>query len=586
MFADQWSWRGTILEVMAMQLLKKLERAMSDGDIEEVLSIASTPTWITGDGPTLGSQQLAEIRLDLVAWLTEREAISEAIELCAAILEDLEEDKTSDPFLIAAVRDRLAELFRDTGQMEAAAETWRLTVTLMEPIEGRSSDAVLWRKAQWAEALEKSGDIARAHDLRQTLKECERSRAGAVDHVRSLEKGAEPAKEGDGPFELIKVYFGTHRNRTGRTNPYDYFRGARSQSMTYGRAIVSVPIQREVGTLRRPPSWIKENRGNPAHYFVIKTIDIFGERNSFFDELREVTKATSKKETLVFVHGYNTSFASAVLRTAQLAADLELNGPPVLYSWPSKGTVLSYLMDRNETIAPYVRDLKNLIRDLVLQTGAAKVHLLAHSLGGEFLLRALEELTHDSWLSDRPTPPFAELIFAAPDIDAFDFSERMPNVASLASRATVYSSAADTALKWSEWLHGESRAGRVLFAGGVECVDTSMMPGDSIGHDVYATAAIDDLRAIVWLSLQPSRRRTLQEKRTPEGTYWVCDPDILNTTQLSAMRQAMGWARRIGLSDSIDILSKLVGSPATNAEEVERRQAHSAILEELHLLQP
>ena len=52
-------------------------------------------------------------------------------------------------------------------------------------------------------------------------------------------------------------------------------------------------------------------------------------------------------QALVFVHGFNSTFEDALYRTAQLAHDLEFDGVPYLYSWPSKGEESGYLYDRD-----------------------------------------------------------------------------------------------------------------------------------------------------------------------------------------------------------------------------------------------
>ena len=565
-----------------MEVLKEFQKAMAAGDIDKVVAIASSTAWSEGDRPTLTRQQLAEIRLEVVDWLAERPALAQAITLCSMVLQAVESDKGSDPFLIASALDRLAELYQDGGQLPAAAEAWKRAIDLMEPIEGRDSDAVLWRIAKRVDVLEKCGHARIALELRQELEDRTADRLAGVNSTRLLNRGPKPADASNRAFELIKVHFGTHRSRTGRNNPYDYFRGGRNASMTYGNAVVSVPVRREIGSLPRPPRWMKEDRANPDHYFVIKSMDTCSERSCFFAEITDALRAAEEREALIFVHGYNTSFASAVLRTGQLAADLELDGAAILYSWPSKGTVLSYLTDKNEAIAPYIRDLKDLIRDVAVQTGASKVHLVAHSLGGEFLLKALEGLTTE--LQPTTAPPFREIVFASPDVDSLDFRDRLPRVQRLGRRTTVYSSNTDMALQFSEWVNGSSRAGSVVFDGIVEFVQTSGSWPEGFGHSDYATSAIDDLRAVVWLSLQPSRRRTLREMRTAAGRYWLCDPGILSQPELTAVREAMSWTRRLGATDAMDVLSKLVSSPAMHSEEVERRKVHLAILEELRLL--
>ena len=56
-------------------------------------------------------------------------------------------------------------------------------------------------------------------------------------------------------------------------------------------------------------------------------------------------REAKSKSLLVFVHGYNMSFAETAMRTAQLAYDLNFPGIPFFFSWPSAGQLTGYLRD-------------------------------------------------------------------------------------------------------------------------------------------------------------------------------------------------------------------------------------------------
>ena len=42
---------------------------------------------------------------------------------------------------------------------------------------------------------------------------------------------------------------------------------------------------------------------------------------------------------VVFVHGFNVNFEDAVYRTAQITYDLQFDGAPFLFSWPTSGNI-------------------------------------------------------------------------------------------------------------------------------------------------------------------------------------------------------------------------------------------------------
>jgi esterase/lipase superfamily enzyme len=558
-----------------MELLTQLAEAIGRSDRERAAFLSNLLESSPRDALRLSHTELLELRIGLAEWFAEQGDLEEAIRLYAGILVNLR----SDPLSVAEVTDRLAELQMASGQHAMAAESWQHSIDLTLPIEGDDSEATHWRIARRADALSQAGDPGVAAELRQELHRLRRQKEiGFRDRIRSsAAKESATASTGLQQFELVTVHYGTHRARTGRTNPYDYFRGKRSLPMTYGKAIVSVPKGREPGTLPTPPSWMAEERANPGRYFVVKSINVIDNREGFFSDLRTVVGSAGRKEALVFVHGYNTSFARALLRTAQLTVDLEIDGAAVLYSWPSRGNVLSYLMDRNEAISPLIVELKDLIRDVALRTGACKVHLVAHSMGGEYLLKALEELDREPQISSKPI--FSEIVFASPDVDATDFAGRIPRITSVGGRVTVYCSSNDLALKWSEWANGEPRAGsRVSYIPGADSVDTSSSGADLFGHDDYVMTAIEDLRAMVWLSLGPAKRRALRQRRGPQGTYWIHDPTILGSAGAANVRQALIWARRLGVKEALTMLGKFVEPPAANT------RTYSAIQRELQVM--
>jgi esterase/lipase superfamily enzyme len=575
-----------------MELLSQLANAMARLDVSQAATLTRQFELRPAEELRLSRGELLDLRIGLAEWFAEQGARDHAIRLYTDILAMLRKDD-GDPLLIAEILDLLADLQMASGQSAAAAESWKASIEIALPIEGDDSEAVLWRMARRAATVSQTGDTAAAGKLRQELDRLRRQKeTGFREQVRSSSAAAAALQD----FELVTVHYGTHRSRTGRTSPYDYFRGKRSLPMTYGKAVVSVPKQREAGTLPTPPSWLAEERANPARYFVVKSVNVIDNRGGFFSELQAAITYSGRKEALVFIHGYNTSFARALLRTAQLSVDLEIDGTAVLYSWPSRGNVLSYLMDRNEAANPLIVELKDLIRDVALKTGAGKVHLVAHSMGGEYLLKALEELERErrpsrGWFGRgaeaSSKPIFSEIVFAAPDVDATDFAGRIPRITTLGSRVTVYFSSNDLALRWSEWANGEPRAGsRASHIAGIDSVDTSSSGANLFGHEDYVTAAIDDLRAMVWLSLGPANRRALREQRGPNGVYWVHDPAALGRAGAANVRQALIWARRLGIDEALSTIGKFLKPPAANTQAAEQQEIYSAIQRELQAMMP
>jgi esterase/lipase superfamily enzyme len=253
----------------------------------------------------------------------------------------------------------------------------------------------------------------------------------------------------------------------------------------------------------------------------------------------------------VFVHGYRNSFPSALIQTAQLAADLDIDGPSVAYSWPSKASLLSYMTDSTQDIETFVSGLTSLIeRTVALQRDGERwrLYLIAHSLGAKFLLRALRNLKSPAGRGHA----FAEIVFASPDVDAVDFDICAPQVTSLARRVTVYVSKNDKALKLSgsKLIHGRTRAGGApdrRWPDGFECVDTSAVTQSFIGHSDYAETAIDDVRAVVWLGLTPLQRRAVLTPVVTNGaSYWAFEQGIEDRLLTPPFRRALSLIRDYG----------------------------------------
>ncbi|WP_254016398.1 alpha/beta hydrolase, partial [Mesorhizobium escarrei] len=56
-----------------------------------------------------------------------------------------------------------------------------------------------------------------------------------------------------------------------------------------------------------------------------------------FDWFRKNRNA--KRQVLIFVHGYNNSYADAVFRFAQIVHDSGTDAAPILFTWPSRARV-------------------------------------------------------------------------------------------------------------------------------------------------------------------------------------------------------------------------------------------------------
>lgn len=210
-------------------------------------------------------------------------------------------------------------------------------------------------------------------------------------------------------------------------------------------------------------------------HFTVQSVDIL-QANELLDETRGLIERSDRKEILVFLHGYWPPLARGLMRAAQLKVDMKIDGAVVLYSLPSKGTMLGYAHDRkNAQLVKAHEQLRDFLLLLSAETGATRFHLLAHSLGCEMLVQALNKI----WERDGATPQqrYKEIMFAAPDVDHQQFTDLVPRVTQLCKRVTVYSSKSDIPLYLMGTIADSDRAGfnaeRLAGLPKVEAIDTT-----------------------------------------------------------------------------------------------------------------
>lgn len=317
----------------------------------------------------------------------------------------------------------------------------------------------------------------------------------------------------------------------------------------YGKCSVNIPTDHRVGMIDSPSLQRFEFSENEDKHVILERVTS-GPRAEFFDDLNERLD-NSNGHTFVFIHGYNVSFENAVKRTAQIAYDLKFAGVPICYSWPSHGGLQDYTRDMANADWTVVH-LQNFLSALFQETGAKRIHLIAHSMGNRALMQALERLSFE-WaqtpatlnsLTNRTTDvpensnrtaareqlprQFGQIIMAAPDISAHDFKQRYAqSLRQLSSQITLYASSRDRALMVSTSVHGHDRAGlageEICIVEGVDTIDVSHIDTSLIGHSYYGDnpAMIDDLRALIQLSHPTSERQWLQQvEMASDEIYW------------------------------------------------------------------
>ena len=171
---------------------------------------------------------------------------------------------------------------------------------------------------------------------------------------------------------------------------------------------------------------------------------------------------------------------------------------------------------------------------VVKESGAKKVHLIAHSMGAQALLEVLRDIRLIGGPSVVEKPMFNEVILAAPDVTRDNFGQIAAQIRGLATGMTLYASSNDKALRLSQKLSGAS-AGQVATPGGpmviagIDSIDVSAASTDffSLNHSTFADRAqlLEDMRLIFEKGLRPPDQRAKTYTPVPgaNGTYWRFD---------------------------------------------------------------
>ncbi|MEZ6136608.1 MAG: alpha/beta hydrolase [Pirellulaceae bacterium] len=308
-----------------------------------------------------------------------------------------------------------------------------------------------------------------------------------------------------------------------------------------GMAKVSLPERHQPGQLEAPSLLRLEFSEDVDKHIVLHSLTIDHSVDAWFARLAE-QQADPRNETFIFLHGYNVKFGDALKRTAQLSKDLQVTGPAICYSWPSRGQLTSYTADE-ATVSWSSPHFEQLLTDLRERGGCQHINIVAHSMGNRALLEAIER----SYLRDPNSSSklIDTLVLAAPDVDTDQFTSRFVTpINAMAERTTIYISDSDRALQLSQSIHQAPRLGIATEEdlprlAGIETVHIGQQPLFGIGHSYYGSdvAVIDDMRALLLEGKPAADRLFLRTARTLHGTdYWRLDRTLHAKAQQSALR--------------------------------------------------
>lgn len=335
---------------------------------------------------------------------------------------------------------------------------------------------------------------------------------------------------------MVPVYFGTDRAADTSQERVN-FGSDRGRRLELGRALVTVPKSHEVPNVERP--WVyrlpftqivlHREREDATRHFTLKEIKAMSRQDlAALVKDRLGGSRDYKDHALVFVHGFNSTFDSAVFRTAQIAYDLQFDGAPFLYSWPSKGQLglQDYSYDR-ESSGQAEPHLKSFLEFVTKETGAKSVSIIAHSMGSQLLLPVLRDLRRST-----PDIVISQVILAAPDVDRDTFEFLAREISGVSRGVTMLAASNDRALDASRrFWGGVPRAGDVPIDGpvvvaGVDTIDVTAVSTEvfALNHSGYADkrTLLSDIRSLIQTGERPPEKRVpiLARIKTDKGDYW------------------------------------------------------------------
>ncbi len=269
------------------------------------------------------------------------------------------------------------------------------------------------------------------------------------------------------------------------------FSGEREGKITLTDIAVSIPPagNRQVGQVQWPASLPP----NPQTDFATLSVTPLGDARQPQAWLKQ--HLPRNRRVFVFVHGFNNRFEDAVFGLAQIAHDSGADAAPVLFTWPSRGSIFQYAYDRESTLSS--RDaLEETLRRVAKDPDVGEITVMAHSMGAWLLMETLRQMAIRD--GGHVTAKIRNVILAAPDVDFDVFATEWRSIGQPRPRLTVFASRDDAALKASRVVAGDvARLGQIdpaaepyrtaLANAGIEVIDLTDLHGvDGLNHSKFA----------------------------------------------------------------------------------------------------
>jgi esterase/lipase superfamily enzyme len=278
--------------------------------------------------------------------------------------------------------------------------------------------------------------------------------------------------------------------RAPSSDPAVLFSGERGTGLTVNAVDVSIPpdANRKVGQVQ----WPSRLPADPQKSFVTVAVDPLQDERAGEEWLKN--HMPKSRRALIFVHGFNNLYEDAVYRFAQIVHDSHADVAPVVFTWPSRGSIFDYNYDKEST--NYSRDaLEELLRRTAANPAVDDITIMAHSMGTWLTVEALRQM---AIRNGRVAAKINNVILASPDLDVDVFSRQFASLGKDRPHFTIFVSRDDRALALSRRISGNvDRLGQIdpsvepyrskLEAAGITVLDLTKLKGsDRLNHGKFA----------------------------------------------------------------------------------------------------
>jgi esterase/lipase superfamily enzyme len=317
---------------------------------------------------------------------------------------------------------------------------------------------------------------------------------GCLLNERGVSSPYEVAREGVTPFQDDPVVLvASTRKAEASLKSSPYFSADRGTGLTFVEARLNPPDRSITGTVT-------------GVFSAAWTVNALGGAVTN-DAARAFARSANGKDVLLYVHGFNETFESAVAGAAQLSDGVGWKGRTALFTWPSGGRLIAYQYDRES--AMWSRDgFEEALQAMAANPTIGRVHIVAHSMGTLLTLETLRQLRRSG--GDAVMNRIGAVVLASPDIDIDQFEQTVRGLGPAARRITVISATNDRALAVSARLAGGvARAGSAererLTALGVRVADASDFGSrlQIVRHDLFLSD--NDVRAVISRAIERER---------------------------------------------------------------------------------